>query len=89
MGSILVWFYTARNAQVAASLPSPSRYQMRSHRLLRLDDNKSVIHVVNGLAATSCELHAGLVQVVSSTCSISLQISSCSKSDVHRLDATW
>ncbi len=41
------------------------------------------LQVVNRLVE-SCELHAGLMQVVSS----SLQISSCSKSDVHRLDAT-
>ncbi len=39
--------------------------RMRSHGLLRLDDNKSVT-----------------VQVA-----VSLQISSCSKSNVHRLDA--
>ena len=42
----------------------------------------SLLQVVNKLAA-SCELHTGLMQVVSSTAA-SLQISSCSKSDVHR-----
>ncbi len=56
--------------------------RMRSHRLLRLDDNKSV----NRLAA-SCNLHEGLIEAVSSL-ALSLQISSCSKSDVHSLDAT-
>ena len=38
--------------------------RMRSHHLLRLDDSKSVTS-----PSASCELHAGLMQVVSSTCS--------------------
>ena len=46
----------------------------------------SLLQVVNRLAARR-ELHAGLMQVVSSSC-VSLQLSSCSKSDVHRLDGT-
>ncbi len=43
--SIILLGHTARNAQVEASLLSPSRYQdafATSHRLLRLDDTKSV-----------------------------------------------
>ena len=47
----------------------------------------SLLQVVYKLAA-SRELHAGLMQVVSLTFAATLQISSCSKSDVHRLDAT-
>ena len=45
--------------------------RMRSHHLRRLDDNKSVTSL---LLAASCELHAGLMQVVSSTCSKSANI---------------
>ena len=47
--------------------------RMRSHRLLRLDDITSMLQVVIRPAA-SCELHAGLRQVVSSTCSKSANI---------------
>ena len=47
----------------------------------------SLLQVVNRLAA-SCELRAALMQVVSSTCSKSVNIKLRSKSDVHRLDAT-
>ncbi len=68
-------------AQVAASLLSPSRIACSSLIIT------SLLQVVNRLAA-SCALHAGLMQVVSSTFAASVQISSCSKSDVHRLDAT-
>jgi hypothetical protein len=45
----------------------------------------SLLQVVNTLAA-SCKLHAGLMQVkLFHQVAASLQISSCSKSDVHRL----
>ena len=60
----------AKRAQKLAERAKYVNIRMRSHRLLRLDGNR---------LAASCELHAGLMQVVSST---------CSKSDVHSLDAT-
>ena len=64
--------------------------RMRSHRLLRLDDNKS---------AASCQ-HAWFKLIIGTLysqawCKVfqqlapSLQISSCNKSDFHRLAATW
>ena len=63
---------------------------MRSHRLLRLDDNRS---------AASCQ-QAWCNLIIETLCSqawcklfqqlaASLQISSCNKSDFHRLTATW
>ncbi len=83
--------YTARNAQLAASLLSSSRYQdaFPSHRLLRLDSK-----YVNRLAA-SCELHTGLIKVVSSTCSkpANIKLHQVGRSqtyldEVNRLDTT-
>ena len=63
----------------------------RSHRLLRLDDNKSVIHVVNGLAA-SCELHAADAQAL---CKLFHQLAASlmftdlmQLDEVNRLDTT-
>ena len=64
--------------------------RMRSHRLLRLDDNRS---------AASCQ-QAWCNLIIETLCSqawcklfeqlaASLQISSCNKSDFHRLAATW
>ncbi len=69
---LILWSrYTARNAQVAASLLSPSRYEDAFASLAGLDDNKlQVCH----------KLLTDLLQLF-------LQISSCSKFDVHRLDA--
>ena len=54
--------------------------RMRSHRLLRLDYNKSA---ASWLFETfyPCKLFQQLVA--------SLQMSSCNKSDFHRLSATW
>ena len=58
--------YTRRNAQVAASLLSPSRYQDAVRIACSGLMITSLLKVVNRLAA-SCELHTGLMQVVSST----------------------
>ena len=64
--------------------------RMHSHRLLRLDDNTS---------AASC--HQGCDELIIKTfypqalsklfqqLAVSLQISSCNKSDFHRFAATW
>ncbi len=66
-------YYTPRNAQVAANLLSPSRYQLGCVLIacssLMIT---SLLRLVNRLAA-SCELHAGLIHV-SSTCSKSANI---------------
>ncbi len=59
--------YTARNAQVAAAITKPISGCVRiacSALMITI----LLLHVVNRLAA-SCELHAGLMQVVLSTCS--------------------
>ena len=72
--------YTARNAQLEANLLSPSRYQDAFASLALMIT--SLLQVVNRLAAI-CELHARLMQVVYQLAA-SLQISSCSKSNVHK-----
>ena len=64
--------------------------RMRSHRLLRPDDNKSAaicqqawckLIVMTFYPQAWCKLFQQLI--------VSLQISSCTKSDFHRLGANW
>ena len=61
---------------------------MRSHRLLRLDDNKSAASCQQDLMQVDCQdfLSESLMQVVSTTYSKCAKlISSCIHSDFHRL----
>ena len=82
--------YTARNVQVTASLHSSSLYiRIRSHRLLRLDDNKVCCKLSTGVIQVDCQefLSTSLMEVVSTTCceSANIKLHQCG---FHRLNET-
>ena len=86
----MIMLITIASCSKSAAAGSPSSNQadirMHLHRLLRLDDNQS---------AASCQ-HAGCKLIVKNFYPQAwhklfqqLKVSSCNKSDFHRLAATW